>query len=122
MTALRLVGVFCAVAGVSILGFWIVVLGTRKLRQLLDLSADAARGHVAAEFVTAALLLAGGVAVIAKPHAHWASVLAALGLGTMVYALTTSPSLYAKAPLIRATLYASWLFAIPAIVLLLRNT
>lgn len=113
------VTLFCLGAGASIIGFWTVVLARRALGALLP--GPGARGHVVAELLTGALLLAGGASLLADHEAGWAIGVAGIGLGAVVYALAGSPGMYPGRRALQAAFGVGWLFAIPAIALLLIN-
>ncbi|HEX9713406.1 MAG TPA: hypothetical protein VGB52_12765 [Actinomycetota bacterium] len=106
-------------AGVSILGFWTVVLARGLVPRLLP--GPGARSHVVAELLTGGLLVAGGASLLADHAAAWAITLAGIGLGAVCYALAGSAGLYPGRRGLQGAFVVGWVFAIPAIVLLLIN-
>jgi hypothetical protein len=108
---------FAIATGVVIAAFWVVALATGASKRLLAQRTDAG-AHVAAELVTAALLVAGGAATIARPDAISSAVLYGLGGGALAYALVEAPAHYVHVGL-RPVAYAAWSawpFAIAAFV------
>jgi hypothetical protein len=108
--------IFAFGAGASIAGFWAVVLAKGLLPSLIP-SRRAARIHVAAELLSAALLIAAGTAMLLATDDAWSRILAALALGTLVYALLGSPGLYEDRRVLVAFMIG-WVFTIPAIIVL----
>ncbi len=105
-------------AGASIAGYWSWVIATKRLAGLIaDL--QIARAHVRAEFLTAALLMAGGIGLLIDGDAAWASAVAGLGAGALLYAVVSSPALYPTNAMARVSLYVGGAFAVLAIVALL---
>ena len=104
-------------AGASIALLWIVVIASGRLPAVA-----AGRGdftwHVAAELVTAALLLIGGVGMWTR--ASWGRTAIAVALGALVYAITESAGHYLRTgnwPLAVAVL-SGWPFAAAAAIVL----
>lgn len=105
---------FCLGTGVAMAGYWSWVLATGALPALISDRA-LGRAHVAAELLTAALLIAGGVVLLVDEDA---AVVAALGTGALLYALVSSPALYPGNRTVRTALSVGAVFAVPAAVLL----
>ncbi len=108
---------FAIGTGVVIAGFWIVALAIGTHQRLLAGRTDA-RAHVAAEFVTAALLVAGGIATIARPAATSSALLYGLGGGALTYALVEAPAHYVRTGLkpVAWAAWSAWPFALAAFV------
>lgn len=103
--------------GLSIALLWVVVLASGRYPSVAAGRADFA-WHVAAELVTAALLLVGGVGLLAE--AAWGPAVIAIALGALVYAVTESAGHYLKTGnrFLAAAVLSGWPFAIVAGVIL----
>lgn len=104
-------------AGASIALLWIVVIATGSYPKVAAGRADFA-WHVAAELVTAAALLVGGIGMLTE--ADWGPIAIAIGLGTLLYAITESAGHYLKNGnrLLAFAVLSGWPFAIAAGVIL----
>jgi hypothetical protein len=112
------IALFSLGSGVGILGFWGAVVARGRGREVAAGRREIAF-HVAAELVTGAVLIAGGVAILADAKSRESVVMSTLGLGLLLYSLIQSPGHYIveKDRRMVATFAATWVFAIPAIVL-----
>ena len=82
----------CVAAGVGIAGLWTLLIVRRNVPELSQGLASI-RFHIAAEFLMAAALLLGGLALwIGAP---WAPPIAAAALGGALYSSINSPGYYA---------------------------
>ena len=107
---------FELVAGGLILLFWVVAAGAGWLPTLLEGRTDGP-AHVAAEFTTAGLLLAGGAATIANHTSLTSALLFGMGAGALLYVLVEAPMHYRRrAPLVALALVATWPVALLAVV------
>ena len=91
---MSLVAWFEIVAGVAIIGIWVMLLATGKVPELAEGDLEI-RFHLVAENLTALLLLAGGIALLAADGTGVALV-AALGLGALAYTTINSAGYYAQ--------------------------
>jgi hypothetical protein len=89
----RLVSGFLLVVGVGIAGLWIALLSVGQVPEVAEGRVDI-WFHIAAELLTAALLIAAGVALLRRSAR--AGLLAAVALGALVYTATNSPGYYAQ--------------------------
>jgi hypothetical protein len=85
-----IVGLYCLATGSGVAGYWAVRLSAHKV--VLD--QYVIRLHVAAEYVTAGALIAGGIATFVSARAPATLVTVGLGLGLLVYAAVQSPAFY----------------------------
>ena len=90
---IRLVAGFLLVMGVGIAGLWAVLLAVGQVPEVADGRVDI-WFHIAAELLTAGLLVAAGVALLRRSAR--ARLLAALSLGALVYTAVNSPGYYAQ--------------------------
>jgi hypothetical protein len=104
-------------AGASIALLWIVIIATGRLPAVAAGRADFA-WHVAAELVTAAVLLIGGIGLLIE--AAWGRTAIAVGLGTLLYAITESAGHYLKTGnrWLAVAVLSGWPFAIAAAAVL----
>lgn len=87
------VGWFEIGVGVAIAALWTVLLATGQVPELAQGRRDI-RFHLAAEYLTAALLVGAGVAVLATAGAT-ATLLAAVAAGALLYTTINSAGYYA---------------------------
>jgi hypothetical protein len=80
------------VIGLAMLGVWAMLLARGEVAGLSD-GSRAIRFHLAAEGLTAVLLI--GAAVALMVGVSWAGPVAAVGLGAALYATINSPGYYA---------------------------
>jgi hypothetical protein len=78
--------------GAAIAGLWTMLLATRQVPELAA-GQRAIKFHIAAEYLTAAACLLGGVGLWLA--AGWGSPLALAGLGAALYSSVNSPGYYA---------------------------
>lgn len=113
---LWLASIFELSAGGLVLVFWVAAAAAGWLPKLLEGRTDGP-AHVAAEFVTAGLLIAGGAATIGNHKAVSSAVLFGLGGGALLYVLVEAPMHYRRrAPLVALALVATWPVALLAII------
>lgn len=116
--------IFAIVIGVMMIAQWTITIAKKRVPSLED-DATAGRGliemrfHWAAEFLTVALLLAGGIGLLSD--STWATNIYLLSIGMLIYTVINSPGYFAqqrKWPMVGmfATTFA---LAIVSIVLLL---
>ncbi len=112
------IALFTFGSGAGIIGFWVATFARRRFDEVAAGREDI-RFHVIAELVTGAILVAGAIAILADAESRTALLLSTLGLGLLVYSLIQSPGHYmaTKNRRMVATFVATWLFALPAIVL-----
>ena len=101
------VAVYCLVVGASMIVWWAVELRNGVLGRG-DRSRPEITLHVIAELVTAVVLIAGGVVILAGG----APDLAFVGLGLLLYAVIQSPGYFLE----RGDRAMVWLFAVLVIV------
>lgn len=109
---------FAIGAGAGIAIFWLGAMATGRAHRFIEGRTDGAF-HIAAELVTGALLIGGGIATIAAAETTSSKLLFGLGCGTLVYALSEAPGHYLRhgPRVIAVALFATWPFLIAAIVL-----
>ena len=89
---MRALAWFEVTVGVAIAGLWTGLLATGQVPEIAAAQRDI-WFHLGAEFLTAGLLVAGGVALLRRaPHARR---LAAVGLGALLYTTVNSAGYYA---------------------------
>lgn len=79
------------VVGVAMLGLWTALLATRQVPQIAAGDREI-WFHLAAELVTAVLLVAAGIVLVADPTA---TVLSGVAIGALLYTTIASPGYYA---------------------------
>jgi hypothetical protein len=84
---------YALVMGVSMLGMWAMFLATGRVPELATRPIEIAF-HLAAEGLTAAMLIAAGIAVVAR--ASWARATWFLAVGMLEYTLIVSPGYFAQ--------------------------
>jgi hypothetical protein len=107
-----------ALIGVSMLGFWSISLATGGVPEVAEGSREI-WFHVAAEVVTAGLLIAGAVATVLEPSGAASTVMSWLGLGMLLYSITVSPGYYfdrRQWPMV-GMFAGIWALALPAVVM-----
>jgi hypothetical protein len=104
-------------SGVAIAGFWTYLLATRRISGFIADRRIAAY-HIAAEYLTAAMLIVAGIVWIVARDSSYARPLAGVALGLLVYALVGSPGLYADKRML-AVFITGGVCTVPAIVLVL---
>jgi hypothetical protein len=94
---MRMVGWFQVVVGTSMLLLWSVLLATGQVSEIQDGRTDI-WFHISAEVVAAALLLAGGTALLRGRGApsHAARLLAGFAAGALLYTAVNSAGYYAE--------------------------
>jgi hypothetical protein len=83
------------VAGIGIIGFWTMALLGHKVPEV-SAGDRAIWFHVAAEYLMAAALVAGGLLLLLIGDEPWIRVLAGVAIGGMVYSTVNSPGYYAR--------------------------
>ena len=91
---MRLVGWFEFVTGLAIAGLWGVLLATGQVAELTDGRRDILF-HLGAEFTTALLLAAAGIAIL-RTGSQRSAVFAALAAGSLLYTTINSAGYYAE--------------------------
>jgi hypothetical protein len=109
---------FAIGAGGGIALFWLGAIASAQLRRFVEGRTDAPY-HVAAELLTAGLLIAGGICTIQGPDGTTSKILFGLGCGALSYALTEAPGHYLRRGprVIAVALFATWPFLIAAVAL-----
>ena len=90
---MRLVAGFVLVMGLGIAGLWDMLLAAGQVPEVAEGRVDI-WFHIAAELLTAGLLVAAGVALLRR-HTR-ARLLAAVALGALIYTAINSPGYYAQ--------------------------
>jgi hypothetical protein len=91
---MRLVGWFQLVTGSAMLGLWGMLVATDQVAELAEGRVDILF-HLAAEVITAALLIVGGLGLLRSATAA-ARLLAGFGLGALLYTTVNSAGYYAE--------------------------
>jgi hypothetical protein len=84
---------FPLVVGVSIVAWWAMVFATGQVPELAAAPIQLAF-HVAAELITAAVLIAGGVGLLRR--LPWGRAVDLVGLGMLLYTAIGSPGYFAQ--------------------------
>jgi hypothetical protein len=84
---------FSVVVGVLMLGQWSFFLLTRQVPELRTRPAEIGL-HIAAEFITALLLLVSGLGLLAR--AAWGAIAYLVATGMLLYTLIVSPGYYVQ--------------------------
>lgn len=111
---------FEILVGVMIVALWISLLVTRQVPELAEGHRDI-WFHVAAEVITAALLIAGGITVLVSSDS--AAKLAAIAIGALLYTAVNSAGYYADRrqwPVVVMFALLAGLTAVGAVVLVAR--
>jgi len=118
---LTAVAVFAVVAGVAMLGLWTMLLAARQVPEVAEGDREI-WFHIGAEVVAAIMLVAGGVWLVASAGTAGARILAAAGLGAMLYSCIAGSGYYVKqgkaGPVVMFSVLAA--LAIAALVVLAR--
>lgn len=118
MTAgLWYVVVFSLVIGLAIPAFWFTAVLGGGVPELAEGKREI-WFHIAAEVLTGATLIAGGVATWASDGSSWTALVSCLGLGMLAYTVIVSPGYYADRknwPMV-GMFAAVWVGAVAAIV------
>lgn len=87
----RLAGIFSAVVGLSMIGMWFMFYAVWSIPEL---AVEPARimAHIAAELVTAVMLLVGGWGLLA--NRSWGSKIYFLSTGALLYTMIQSPGYF----------------------------
>lgn len=106
------------VMGLGMLGFWSTAILGRDVPEITSGGTEI-WFHIAAEVLTAVLLIAGGIGVLVDAEATWSITLSAFGLGMLAYTLIVSPGYYVERRNTAAVVLFGglWLLALPAMVL-----
>ena len=85
--------VYAIVVGIGMIGQWLFSLATGRVPEL-DTEPLRIRFHLVAEFVTAASLLVGGIALLTS--AKWSRWFYLLVMGMLLYTVIVSPGYFAQ--------------------------
>ncbi|MEA3334740.1 MAG: hypothetical protein U9R25_02450 [Chloroflexota bacterium] len=85
--------VFALIVGISMIGMWSFLLLTKQVPEL-ETEPLHIRFHIAAEFVTAIALVAGGVGLLTGQS--WSQWLYLVAIGMLFYTVIVSPGYYAE--------------------------
>lgn len=91
--------VFALIAGVMMIAQWTITIAKKRVPSLED-DATAGRGliemrfHWAAEFLTATLLIVGGIALLLD--FDWAENVYLVSIGMLIYTVINSPGYFAQ--------------------------
>jgi hypothetical protein len=85
--------IFALVAGAGMIGQWALFLATGQVPEL-ETEPLRIRFHLAAEFVTAIVLLLGGIALLTDQA--WAGWFYPLAIGMLLYTVIVSPGYFAE--------------------------
>lgn len=109
-------------AGVGVAGFWTFALATDRVDALGDFGSSRTN-HIVAEYATAAVALAAGIARLADDGTTAATVLTAVALGMIAYAVLQSTGYYRqKQPMLVWVLTGTGIAVIPAVVILVTRS
>lgn len=89
---MTIVAAYEIVVGIAMVGLWTMLLATRQVPEIPAGDREI-WFHLAAEFVTAGLLIVAGVALLVDPTATFPSGAA---LGALLYTAIASPGYYAQ--------------------------
>jgi len=119
LSATNLVAVYSVLIGFMMIGMWISLLSTAQVPELHERPKELAF-HLAAEFLTAILLIISGIGLLLKND--WARMLSLIALGMLLYTVIMSAGYYAhqgNTPMV-AMFVALTILTILAIVVLLK--
>ena len=93
LSASNLVGAYSVLIGLAMIGMWTVLLATN---QVPELQAERRRAtlHLAAEFLTAILLIISGAGLLLG--SEWTRTLSPVSLGMLLYTVIVSAGYYAN--------------------------
>ncbi len=93
MIVKRIAAIYALVVGIGMFGMWTMLVITG---QVPELEAEPTRiaFHLAAEFLTAALLVIGGLGLLG--NRRWGYSLYLVALGALLYTVVVSPGYYAQ--------------------------
>lgn len=109
-----IVALFCVGSGAGVFGFWMLRFAQKKVAT----GDHIIRLHLAAEFITAAALIAAGIATFVDARAPATLVTVGVGLGLLVYAAVQSPALYPDERFVRVQLWV--IFVVTTAMFVLR--
>ena len=92
-SAIGLVSIYSILVGISIIGFWGFFLGTKFSRLGSTQTPIEIGYHVAAEVLTAGLLVIAGIGSVYS--LGWGRSLSLIALGMLLYSVINSPGFYA---------------------------
>lgn len=83
---------YCILTGISILAFWGINIATNQVPEL-EQGTKEIYFHLAAEFLTATLLIISGIGT--RTQKRWGKPLTKISLGMLLYAVINAAGLYA---------------------------
>jgi len=89
--------IYAIIVGLAMISIWIIILVTGQdpeLQSQLQTEPIAIGLHITSEFITAALLLVGGLGLIA--NRGWAVKMYVLSMGFLMYSLVNASGLYGQ--------------------------
>ena len=95
LSGFGLISIYSVIVGLAILGLWIFLFSTNQVftpsnpQKPIEIAY-----HVTAESLTATLLIASGIGLLAD--AHWAGILSPVALGMLLYTVINSAGFYAN--------------------------
>jgi hypothetical protein len=89
----RTAAIYSILVGLAIIATWIILLSTGQVPEL-ETAPLPITFHIIAEFITAAILLAGGIGLILSRT--WAFNIYLLSMGMLIYAVVNASGLYAQ--------------------------
>jgi peptidoglycan/LPS O-acetylase OafA/YrhL len=93
MLAKRIAAIYAIVVGMGMFGMWTMLVITGQVPELQTEPIRIAF-HLAAEFLTAALLVVGGLGLLT--NRRWGYGLFLVALGALLYTVVVSPGYYAQ--------------------------
>ena len=109
----RIAAVFAIIVGFAMMGIWIMLLTTGRDPQLqteLETIPIAIRMAIASDFLTAAVLLAGGFGLII--NRNWAVRMFLLAMGFLFYSIINAAGLYGQRGDLVFTIIFTFIFAL----------
>ncbi|MDW7674260.1 MAG: hypothetical protein SCK28_06990 [Bacillota bacterium] len=93
MKLVKIAAVYSIIVGVSIIGIWAMLYLNNEIPEL-NITPIAITMHLAAEILTALLLIVGGIGLLLKRW--WGYQIYLFSMGMLVYTLIQSPGYYAE--------------------------
>jgi len=87
----KLLAIYSVLVGAAMIAMWCVFYALNAIPEVVDRPWEIAM-HLAAEFATAALLIASGFGILAR--ASWAGRINIFASGMLIYTLIQSPGYY----------------------------
>ena len=120
MAIKKTASVYMITVGVMIISLWVMLISTGSVTEFTEEPLDISF-HIAAEFLTAVLLLSSGIGLIKKNK--WSMQLSYISLGALLYTIINSSGYYAQRsePVFLIMFGVLFIFTSTILVLLAKN-